>query len=43
MDAILLTDDAGSGYTYFKLRDLGEALGFTVDWSAEKGIFIETK
>lgn len=43
LEAILLTDDAGSGYTYFKLRDLGEALGFAVHWSAEKGIYIETK
>jgi len=41
--AILLKDDAGNGYTYYKLRDLGEALRFKVDWSAEKGIFIETK
>lgn len=43
LEAILLTDDAGNGYTYFKLRDLGEALGFAVDWSAEKGIYIETE
>ena len=43
MNAIILTDDQGGDYTYFKLRDLGEALGFKVDWSAEKGIFIETK
>lgn len=43
LTAILLKDDAGNGYTYYKLRDLGEALGFKVDWSKEKGIFIETK
>lgn len=42
LDAILLTDDNGGGYTYFKLRDLGEALGFEVDWSAERGITVET-
>ena len=42
LSAILLTDDNGNGYTYYKLRDLGSALGFTVDWSAERGIFIET-
>ncbi len=42
LDAILLTDDAGGGYTYYKLRDLGSALGFHVDWSGERGIFIET-
>ncbi len=41
--AILLKDDQGKGYTYYKLRDLGSALGFTVDWSAERGIYIETK
>lgn len=43
LDAFVLTDDKGSGYTYYKLRDLGTALGFKVDWSAEKGIFIESK
>lgn len=43
LDAIVLKDDGGNGYTYYKLRDLGTALGIKVDWSAEKGIFIETK
>lgn len=43
LSAIVLKDDNGNGYTYYKLRDLGSALGFKVDWSAEKGIFIETK
>lgn len=42
LEAIVLLDDNGGAYTYYKLRDLGTALGFTVDWSAEKGIFIET-
>ena len=42
LDAILLTDDAGGGYTYYKLRDLGQALGFNVSWSAELGVYIET-
>ena len=42
LEAIMLTDDAGGGYTYYKLRDLGTALGFTVDWSPEWGICIET-
>lgn len=42
LDAVLLTDDAGSGYTYFKLRDLGSALGFKVDWDAKKGVIVET-
>ena len=42
LDALVLTDDAGSGYTYFKLRDLGSALGFKVDWNAQKGVTVET-
>lgn len=40
--AIVLTDDAGGGYTYYQLRDLGKALGFNVGWAAGKGIFVET-
>ncbi len=40
--ALVLTDDNGGGYTYYKLRDLGAALGFTVDWSAERGVYVET-
>ncbi len=43
LEAIVLNDDAGGGYTYYKLRDLGSALGFLVDWSPETGIFIQTK
>ena len=43
LEAIVLKDDKGGAYTYYKLRDLGTSLGFLVDWSAEKGIFIETK
>lgn len=43
LDAILLNDDTGGGYTYYKLRDLGNALGFTVDWSSERGVYIETQ
>ena len=42
MTAITLLDDAGGGYNYFKLRDLGKALGFNVGWSKEAGVFIET-
>ncbi len=42
LDAIILKDDSGNGYTYYKLRDLGRALGFNVGWSAGKGIFVET-
>ncbi len=43
MNALILKDAEGNGYTYFKLRDLGAALGFKVDWTAQRGIFIETK
>lgn len=39
---IVLTDAKGGGYTYFKVRDLCEALGLTVDWTAEKGVAITT-
>ncbi len=42
LDAFMLTDDKGGGYTYYKLRDLGEKLGFNVGWSKERGIYIET-
>lgn len=35
MDAIVLTDDKGGDYTYYKLRDLGAAIGFGVDWDSE--------
>lgn len=40
--AITLTDDAGGGYTYYKLRDLGKVLDFNVSWSASRGIYIES-
>ncbi len=42
MTAITLLDDAGGGYNYFKLRDLGKALGFNVGWSKDAGVFIES-
>ena len=42
LEAILLKDDAGNGYTYYKLRDLGQALNFQVGWSAEQGIYIHS-
>ncbi len=32
----------GGGFTYYKLRDLAEALGFNVGWSGERGIYVET-
>lgn len=31
------------GNNYFKLRDLGDALGFDVGWTAEQGVFINTE
>ena len=31
-----------NGNNYFKLRDLGKALGFNVGWSKEAGVFIES-
>lgn len=43
LEGVVLTDSQGGGHTFFKLRDLGDALGFTVGWSAEQGIYIETK
>lgn len=43
MTAINLLDDQGGGYNYFKLRDLGAVLGFKVDWSAERGVYIVTE
>lgn len=42
IDAFVLNDDDGGGYTYFKLRDLGKALGFNVSWDDETGIYVET-
>lgn len=42
LDSITLTDDNGGGYTYYKLRDLGTALGFEVDWTSETGITVDT-
>ena len=42
MTAITLTDDNGGAYNYFKLRDLGSVLGFTVGYSNETGISITT-
>lgn len=43
LTAITLTDSSGGAYNYFKLRDLGQALGFDVSWSGETGISIKTK
>lgn len=42
LEAIVLTDDQGNAYTYFKLRDLGQALGFNVSWDSVRGVYLET-
>ena len=42
LSAITLTDADDGEYNYFKLRDLGTALGFFVDYDDETGIYIET-
>ncbi len=39
LKAIALMD---GGFTYYRLRDLGAALGFNVSWSSETGVYIET-
>ncbi len=41
LDAFQITWEGG-GHTYYKLRDLGKALGFNVGWTAARGLFIET-
>lgn len=41
LEAIQITHNDG-GYTYYKLRDLAQALGFNVGWAADKGVFVET-
>ena len=43
LGAITLTDDTGGGYTYYKLRDLGQTIGFNVQWISGIGICINTK
>ena len=35
-----IKDSAGNGYTYYKLRDLGQLLNFSVTWNG--GVVIET-
>ena len=42
LTGIMLSDDNGGGHNYYMLRDLGQALGFLVDWSRERGVYIET-
>ena len=42
LSSFVLTDSQGGWHTYYKLRDLGQALGFNVDWSPDRGVYIET-
>ncbi len=42
LQAFILTDDNGGDYTYYKLRDLAQALDFNVGWDEARGVFIET-
>lgn len=42
LDAIEVTDYSGQSHVYYKLRDLGDILGFQVGWDAQRGVFIET-
>ncbi len=43
LQAFVIADDTGGGSTYFKLRDLGQALGFNVGFSDEQGkMFVES-
>ena len=42
--AVLVTPPGGQdGSFYYKLRDLGEAIGFDVEWSPQRGIYIDTQ
>lgn len=40
LTSIVLTDANGNGYTYFKVRDLGAALGFDVSWDSAAGCIV---
>jgi len=43
VQCFMLFDDLNDGYTYYKLRDLGMALGFNVGWDTQTArVFIET-
>lgn len=43
LEAVVITDANGGATTYFKLRDVGDAVGFQVDWTAATGITINSK
>jgi len=42
LQAFVLTDTDGGQSTYYKLRDLGKAIGFNVGWSDAIGVFVES-
>lgn len=42
LDAIVLTESNGGAHTYYKLRDVGEKVGFDVGWTPETGITVST-
>lgn len=42
LEAVVLTEPNGGAHTYFKLRDVGQSVGFNVDWSAETGITVDS-
>lgn len=41
LDAIQLTDAQGGGHIYYNLRQLGDILGYQVNWNAATGIHID--
>lgn len=43
LDVIQLTDEQGGGYLFYNLRDLGDVLGYEVNWDARAGICLNTK
>lgn len=43
-EALLVTQPGETdGSFYYKLRDLGDAIGFDVGWSPDRGVYIETE
>lgn len=42
LDAIVLTEAGGGAHTYYKLRDVGEKVGFDVNWTPETGITVNS-
>lgn len=43
IDAFVILDSEGGGSTYYKLRDLGRVLDFSVAWlGSEEGVMIDT-